>query len=534
MKRGQTRAAAGAAVWGLFLVCALATGQTRIDMYSQAKNIDFSQATSTRPFPVGTTLPAVCAAGETYFKSNAPAGRNVYLCTATNTWTAIESSSTGMSAGGDNVYTGHNDFSSAASLRVRVMTTKPAAADCDAASKVGRVVLRRSDPALDAGILYVCQSTGTGAEWKAASYSYGTTTPQLCDPGELFFNVAAPQGQQWLGCVSANTWRSLSGGGSSAGITTNIGDAGKLLGTNGSAVSWRAMKGFTDDGSALAADGTVLAELDGNNVWSGHQMYPASPVQTLASASATIVCNRHTVAVSAASPVTLNSAATIADGTNGQVCVITNAGAAPITLQDQDRLPASNLQLASPTVVVAPRASVRLVFNAAIGDWIQEGDAQSVQAAKCGAGGTTTAGSTAMQSLAAYTFSAGELEPGDHLRITAFWRHLPGANNTLDSAFRTQLKFGNATLQEVTATAGNVPELFSEYWVYVTGASSQAAVQRHFQTATNSFVTAGAAPAMNASIGAATVSLDARASNAAGSDDLVTLPAYCVEVVKGR
>lgn len=77
MKRCELLTAALAARWAMVLVCALAAGQTRIDMNTQARNIDFSRATSTRPFPVGSTLPAVCAAGETYFKTDAPAGRNL-------------------------------------------------------------------------------------------------------------------------------------------------------------------------------------------------------------------------------------------------------------------------------------------------------------------------------------------------------------------------------------------------------------------------------------------------------------------------
>lgn len=38
---------------------------------------------------VGTTLPATCTVGETYFKSDATAGQNMYGCTATNVWTAL-------------------------------------------------------------------------------------------------------------------------------------------------------------------------------------------------------------------------------------------------------------------------------------------------------------------------------------------------------------------------------------------------------------------------------------------------------------
>jgi hypothetical protein len=37
----------------------------------------------------GTSLPATCAVGYVYFKSNSTAGQNLHLCTASNTWTQM-------------------------------------------------------------------------------------------------------------------------------------------------------------------------------------------------------------------------------------------------------------------------------------------------------------------------------------------------------------------------------------------------------------------------------------------------------------
>jgi hypothetical protein len=64
-----------------------AAAQTQIDLATQGKNIDFSNASSTRPFRTGTALPATCAVGETYFKTDATAGENLYACTSTGVWT---------------------------------------------------------------------------------------------------------------------------------------------------------------------------------------------------------------------------------------------------------------------------------------------------------------------------------------------------------------------------------------------------------------------------------------------------------------
>jgi uncharacterized protein DUF5907 len=55
---------------------------------------DASGAASTAANKTGTTLPATCVVGDTFFKSNDPAGRNIYGCTVANTWT-LEGDGTG-------------------------------------------------------------------------------------------------------------------------------------------------------------------------------------------------------------------------------------------------------------------------------------------------------------------------------------------------------------------------------------------------------------------------------------------------------
>lgn len=62
------------------------SAQTRVDLSTQAKNIDFTNAPSVRPFRGGTALPATCVIGEMFFKMDAPTGSNVYGCVALNTW----------------------------------------------------------------------------------------------------------------------------------------------------------------------------------------------------------------------------------------------------------------------------------------------------------------------------------------------------------------------------------------------------------------------------------------------------------------
>ena len=71
----------------ILLAAALGFAQTQVDLRTQSKSVDFSGATSTRPVQTGTTLPAVCQTGQLFFKSDAPAGQNIYACTAPNVWT---------------------------------------------------------------------------------------------------------------------------------------------------------------------------------------------------------------------------------------------------------------------------------------------------------------------------------------------------------------------------------------------------------------------------------------------------------------
>ncbi|MGC9971760.1 MAG: hypothetical protein ABSE56_14350 [Bryobacteraceae bacterium] len=76
-------------------LAAQAGAQTQVDLRTQAKNVDFSAATSTKPFRTGTLLPGTCSVGETFFKTDAAAGQNLFACTAANTWT-LEGGASGI------------------------------------------------------------------------------------------------------------------------------------------------------------------------------------------------------------------------------------------------------------------------------------------------------------------------------------------------------------------------------------------------------------------------------------------------------
>jgi len=76
-------------VWAL-AAAALLPGQTTINGGRAVSGTwDASGASTTKPAKSGAVLPASCGVGEQFFKTDATAGQNLYLCTATNTWTQL-------------------------------------------------------------------------------------------------------------------------------------------------------------------------------------------------------------------------------------------------------------------------------------------------------------------------------------------------------------------------------------------------------------------------------------------------------------
>lgn len=98
--RGFRRSLAG---WLPVVLCgmaaAVAAGQTRIDLPTQTRRVDFSQAETTRPAKTGTVLPGTCAEGELFFLTTATAGQNLYGCASANTWALLGNAWAGMATG---------------------------------------------------------------------------------------------------------------------------------------------------------------------------------------------------------------------------------------------------------------------------------------------------------------------------------------------------------------------------------------------------------------------------------------------------
>lgn len=313
--------------------------QTQIDLRNQAKAVDFTSSASTRPFKLGTSLPAVCSVGEVFFKSDALPGNNIYACTATNVWT--------------------------------LQTSPPELPSLLGQS--GRVL----------------SNDGTSAQWRSLGGDLAGT-PDASSvvglQGRPVASTAPADGEVLKWNQSAGRWQPAAengGGSGSSSLPSQSGRAHHVLATDGVSPAWRSIVGGATGAIEVTASDTefsldllpsVVPFLAYDNAWTGKQIHVPSAVQVL-TGSSQIVANRQNVQVSSQGAVSLNSTPTIADGSHGQFIVITNVNSSgAITLADESQRPGSNLRFRGGTNrTLNPRESVQLVFNGTIGDWIEVG-----------------------------------------------------------------------------------------------------------------------------------------------------------------
>lgn len=105
----------------------------------------------------------------------------------------------------------------------------------------------------------------------------------------------------------------------------------------------------------------------------GSLIFTPSTTQVIDAAGDTILANASLIVLNPDADYTLTSTPTIADGTEGQVLYITcaNAEAHTVTIQDQDTLASSNLQLLSATKDITGKTVATLIFDGT--DWIEYG-----------------------------------------------------------------------------------------------------------------------------------------------------------------
>src|SRR6185503_324280 len=154
---------------GLCLCSLPALAQTAINLRTQAKDVDFSAASSTKPFRTGTTLPATCTVGEAFLLTSAPAEQSFYIC-VTGVWTLI-----GGGTGGG-------------STPARVLNAGPG------------IVIQNGDGVAGDPVISIDDAIVT-------QYSSGAVNPTgSCDPGRLHYRTDT-QGL-WF-CGAGDTWREL-------------------------------------------------------------------------------------------------------------------------------------------------------------------------------------------------------------------------------------------------------------------------------------------------------------------------------------
>lgn len=252
--------------WGLMAAAAIYSlnGQTLINLSTQGRNVDFSNASSTRPVQTGTTLPATCSQGQLFFNTSAPAGQNFYGCSTANTWSLQGGLANGISDPGTNgllVRTAPNTATVISAPAGAVVGTTDAQTlsnkSIDAAEiNTGTLLTSRmpafsGDVSTSAGtttttLATVNASTGTfgdsshsvqltvdakgrvtqvsaipiaAASGSASALVSGAlaSLPGTCSAGSLYFAADQPAGQQIYTCSAANTWtQSMSLGGSGA------------------------------------------------------------------------------------------------------------------------------------------------------------------------------------------------------------------------------------------------------------------------------------------------------------------------------
>lgn len=152
-------------------------------------------------------------------------------------------------------------------------------------------------------------------------------------------------------------------------IRLKVGDGAFGSGVEFSVTGDGALSGFLRVGSETAPTNASAGDV----TMAGRLTITPSASQAIAAGDAVTVTSSFAMLTSAGN-VTLTSAPTVADGQDGQELTILNVDATDsITFQDQGTLANSNLRLAAGNVVLGPRSSIKLIYSATVGDWVQLG-----------------------------------------------------------------------------------------------------------------------------------------------------------------
>ncbi|MEK6705403.1 MAG: hypothetical protein AABZ06_06405, partial [Bdellovibrionota bacterium] len=119
----------------------------------------------------------------------------------------------------------------------------------------------------------------------------------------------------------------------------------------------------------LAAANTGKVVIDDDLQVTGQTNFVATTTQTLTTTSTIQVGGATHIVIDATATIVMISAPTIADGVTGDIIIIRNATSNSITLQDQDTLASSNLQLGSTGRALTNGSTIALMFDGT--DWME-------------------------------------------------------------------------------------------------------------------------------------------------------------------
>jgi hypothetical protein len=250
-----------------------AMAQTQINLRAQSANVDFSAASYTKPLKTGTVIPAVCGVGEMFFKSDAPAGSNVYVCAATNMWS--------LQGNGDSALARVDSPEAEIITTAVVMIGGACSSESPCRSRFGTRVYSYTEPAtatITAGsgqgraVVYIAETGRIVLEHPAAAGlavttegldAQAVTTPSVPPSGIPVAEIDIAGGQ-WTTLTSSVS--TLSASPLVAGFGIAVTEASGL--------------------SRIDIDGGIIPTLGGTNAYTGaqlaHQATKTAPVRTAA------------------------------------------------------------------------------------------------------------------------------------------------------------------------------------------------------------------------------------------------------------
>lgn len=206
---------------------------------------------------------------------------------------------------------------------------------------------------------------------------------------------------------------------------------------------------------------TVVPFLAVDNTYTGHAIYTPSTLQAVSAASE-VVCNRATIQIGASANVTLTRNPIIADGANGQWCIVTNTDGTGdvITLSHGT---AFNLDLGGSNFALNPGQAAILQFNSSVGDWL------CMNCAAAGGGDANTLANGKTGGTDELTALASLNNPEQVLMITD--QFISGNETTgLIGDLGWQISGGGTVTR---ASASTVSQVYGSYFITALGSTTQ-------------------------------------------------------------